>query len=894
EYAGAEPIRALDYLRPHGKGLDQVFQEQLDYAFRKVGSKEDVQTFCAGLVTLPRPVPLIDLSAVTGIDEAHIHDLCADLAPGIRLLNTSIGFADEDFERFVRTEAATQISVVQARIADYFLGRHRLDAYAATHVATALLDAGRRQEILNLVNTEREPAAIGDPVLRREVQLQRLRIAMKVCRETGNTVDAMLTLLIGAEALKTDAAIRRTLVENPDLAASFARTTAGRVILRDAQEIENHGPLLFHFMAADASNGDAISVREGARQVRAWIQRRAENFKEQKRNHPTLNPHGWSIHDRDIAAETEAVLRIAGPQHAIGNVLRWRPRSVALRVASILSSKLITSGETSLVERCLTEAQIPTPWDVFLLTPLALAGREVNLSRLEKGVTNLLRRGFIRLDRLKDTWSDNEGTTSFFDMILTACEVIGARGGDRARIIPVLGCFADPRWRQGDQLHSSDVSKIDCSLRAHALLERLAGRQTTLASYLVDPPALPEDLPPKERERQQKSRTERKEELQSFVGPLIEVYDVRAQALIGSLPAQDVGAQLHKAISNYHNQEYRFSRQLGTAEMRTRAAESITRLMMLPSLDPAMLLEHAKLVLSIRSDPFGSAEARIFESLSLNHMLHQSILSAVTARARSVRNLKASAEDKLAALIRLSRLLVPISRTDAGSLFNEAIEVAGEVDAEAIHEIALFAPPSERAVERMNGAEKRATARDFAIIVSDASIRLEGHQHFPWARAARTLANLDGSLALAATARWEDASLVSRDTLLPSVLETALSRRTVSPAQVVALFPLLEHFSDELIARILQRAREQSSGLDLKALSEEIAREELLRFGQGGRSRVSEQLYALGVKDNPGFWLSRLMTATIFHQHEKPERAKATQDDEPLRPHSEHETSRPS
>jgi hypothetical protein len=136
----------------------------------------------------------------------------------------------------------TELSPIQARIADHFVNRHKSDAYAASHVAAALLVAGRGREIIGLINAEREPMAIGDPVLRREAQLQRLRIAMKVCREAGDIPDAMLTLLIGAEALKTDAAIQRMLIENPDLAANFARDTSSRVVLRDPREIEHHGP----------------------------------------------------------------------------------------------------------------------------------------------------------------------------------------------------------------------------------------------------------------------------------------------------------------------------------------------------------------------------------------------------------------------------------------------------------------------------------------------------------------------------------------------------------------------------------------------------------------------------------------------------------------------------
>jgi hypothetical protein len=314
---------------------------------------------------------------------------------------------------------------------------------------------------------------------------------MKVCREAGDNVDAILTLLIGAEALKTDEAIRCMLVENPDLAAYFARDTSSRVILRAPDEIEHHGPLLFHLMAADARDEDGISVREGDRQVRAWLQRRTENFEEQRNKHPRSEPQGWSINDRDIAAQTEAVLRIAGPQPAIDNVLRWRPRSVALRVASILSFKLIIAGEDALVERCITEVNISTPWDLFLLTPLALAGKEVDVSRLESSLASLLRHRLIRLDKLQDTWSDYNATAEYLDMILTACEVIAARGGNRAYIVPVLECFADQELRRRDRLFTSQIARIDFSLRAHALLERLAGRRMTLETYWVEPPEPP-------------------------------------------------------------------------------------------------------------------------------------------------------------------------------------------------------------------------------------------------------------------------------------------------------------------------------------------------------------------------------------------------------------------
>lgn len=55
-------MRALDDLRPNGKGLNQIFRQQLEYALRKGGHYQGVKAFCAGLIALPRPIPVPDLS----------------------------------------------------------------------------------------------------------------------------------------------------------------------------------------------------------------------------------------------------------------------------------------------------------------------------------------------------------------------------------------------------------------------------------------------------------------------------------------------------------------------------------------------------------------------------------------------------------------------------------------------------------------------------------------------------------------------------------------------------------------------------------------------------------------------------------------------------------------
>ena len=866
KYAGNDPSRALNYLRPSGKALETIFREKLELTLRKVGNEEDIKAFCSGLIALPRPIPLRVLSLIIGLDEAQIRDLCADLAPGIRLIHEEIGFADEDFEHFVRTEAETQLTPIRMKIADHFTVQHKSDPYAAAHIAEALFVAGRGQELIDLINTDSEPMAIGDPVLRREAQLKRLRTAMKVCRESENLADSMMVLIIGAEALKTDTVIRRILIENPDLAANFAQDTSGRIILRDPDEIKNHGPLLFHLMATDARNNDNIAVRERHRQVRAWLQSRNDAFREQKKRHPAAQQHGWTITHHDIAAETEAMLHSKGPRHAFSALRRWHPKTIALNVASTLSVKLIISGHQELVKQCINEVKIPSPWDIFLLAPLSLAGGNIDPSRFESGLDKLQRRRLTRLDTLKDIWGDEKPDTDYFDVIITACEVVAAHGGDLEYIRPVLEQIADRDVRRWDRLHSFRISTIDFSLRAHVILELISGRKATIETYLVDPPEPDEKLSPKEVERIKRANIDKKKKIEEFVAPLINIYDIRAQALMGTISFQDVSTQLQNAVTQYSNNYSQFSRSYHTKAMKTRLALSFTRLMVLPELNRDFLFECIGELLKSHSDFFGFAEMQIYTSLALDCSLHQKIIETIASRANAVKHAKTSSEEKINSLILFARLLLPISYTDAESIFNDAIDVASEINADAIHEIALLEPLSKRAMDGMSAEERRMVAHKLAIVVSDASLRLSGQEHFPWSESAQALASLDPNLALAAIARWEDMGFVDRDDFLPAVLEVSFLHNDMTPEQITALSFLFDNFSEDFIGQIADKGVERRDSPNNTVIVDHLAREELLRFGRGIRQHVYEKLSLLSEVGDANYWLERLAQATVFHE----------------------------
>jgi hypothetical protein len=830
EFGKGDPSQTLEYLRPSGKSLNNVFEQQIEHTRNKSGADIDFKRFFAGLVALARPIPVDILATVAQLSNDEISDICSDLAPGIQLRKGLIEFADEDFEHFVRTEADTAMAEAARTIADYFVANQNTSAYAATHIASALLRTGRRAEVIALVTSGSEPIVIRDPVLRRQVQLERLKLAMTACREVGTDADAIFTILVGAEAVKSDEAIRSILGQNPDLAAAFARDTIGRIVLRDSQQLENHGTFLFHFLVQDAVRGDRLSVREGFRQLYAWLQRRklaAEPLEESDRSYgATL----WAVSEDDISCEIEAILRIDGPHEAVSALRRWSPKDTAIKVAVKLANKLVSSGDYKLVEECITQAAVSPPWDLFLLVPLALSGRPIDVSKLEVSLAILERRGLIKLDRLREIWPLDHPVAEFLETVLTACEIVIANRGTVQSVAPTLKKFADSKFRYLNQLRSSQIRLLDISLRAFAILQRANGVGVTVDDYLIDPDST--EKRDSSRAADFNSRNDARTELEAFLSTFTNLYDFRAQLILKSLDAKEIVEKFESVVSRSRAIDYRLRRQPDIWRMRTQAALTLSRLTIVLESDLEVLFDQAFSLLAASPSPFDDAESRVLGSFSLNWKLHVKILQKASASSHFINQVQVSAEEKVEAFVRLSRLLLPLSLSDAQILFNQAISASGEVNEEAVNEMAVFESFSRRGASSMSQESRRVSAARIATVASDAWLRLGGQEQgkFPWHSVGRALAYLDTSIGLSACGRWEDAGSLERSRVLPAILEVAFENEDFSLEQVTALSPLMDNFDETLVTAILHRVRDDSSTTHRNKILEEIARDEALRF----------------------------------------------------------------
>jgi hypothetical protein len=859
-FGGGNADQTLAYLRPSGKSLNEVFRAQLDFAMGKATSKAAVDQFCAALIEMPRPIPTADLAAVSEVVEAQITDICSDLEPGLQVNAGAVSFADEDFEHFISDDAATDRKLMRAKIADHFSQTHSTSEYAAEHYAQALVAADRGSDLLTLIKSEGEPAAIADPAQRRRVQRQRLRLALFVCRENHDTADAIITILIAAEALNTDSAIERIIEENLDLAAAFSPDEMDRIVFRDAENQKLQGPALCYGLALAARAENWVEVREIRRQLRSWDQLRTEYHDSLDGDEHLQSFKQWDIPDTAFAAVLEAKLRTDGARETFDLAMSWQPRSWVFDSLNVLFKRLHAMDEKALLNDLDTFAKSAgTPWRFAFELQQCLAVPDYVPTNLVADVLKLSNRGAIAKSQEHQYEHSEPQFSALAELMLTACECIVARSENPEVILPILAEIASPHNRLSTRLAPYQTASLACLLRAWTLLETLQAGKADCKLFLVEP----DEPTPEEGASEQStapnrkvSRVDRKlSEYVSVVGPF---YAARAAVLTGKDNVEQQFEKLKTAASSLSDDNYRLYQSYYTGPMRETCAHSLAKLMVVPGIARAALCQLSLDI--VQRDRAPETWAKLISAFAVDPLLHAELIKLASDQAARIKAERASASSKVSALLTLSRSIEPISPDDARVLFSDAIEVAAEIDDNVINELMVFENFATQLRSSFDHEERRRIATDFAVVVSDAAFRLENNDHFPWDSVSRTLARLDFSTGLACVARWEDEAITPRKNSLPVIASEGLLNVDLTPAQFAALLPFYSEDSSPDSHTFL-KAVELSGADDKRPLASEIARNELLDSGRP-HERLLESVVRIPSKHD--FWCDHAVKAVSF------------------------------
>lgn len=830
DYANNDQQRCLDYLRPTGKRLFEIFEKRLTEAAEKSGVDDSVRNFCGAIAVMPRPIPPKDLANVSGLTVAQVRDLCADLGEALRVSEDGIGFKDEDFEEFISKRVGDDLPSFKEKVAEHLWTRRNHEEYAATHVASALFAAGRASDITALLETEPEPRAITDPILRQQVKIKRLRTGMQVAAEDGSTTGAIRAILVGAEALKTQDAITELVVSNPDLAVEFVRDSTEKLVLQDADYLEHHGAFLFQLMLIEARDGNKVMVREYERRLNAWLNRREEDWKAKKERNPKHPDSPWKISAQDIAAQVESVLLVYGVEPAVRCLRSWTPRRIGLEVTRFLVPKLLASGKREALRQCLERKLIRAPWTLALMVPIAIAGQEVNISDLENALRLSTRRGMADPEGLNESWRDDL-SGFWFDLLLTGCEILIARGGHEEVVRETLKGLVDPRLTHYDQIPLFNPTRIVILLRARALKERLDGIELTGESFLgIASPDKEGRIPSLENASSQ-PYDERREEALRFFRACVPFFDRRAELIVGKRYGQDANNLIRESLSQLSSGAGAVARSYDYARILPLCSAAIASLGNLLALDQAVLFKDITDILFPERAPLTTGDEAFLSVFSFNRASHGRILSWITEKSKAISGLKTVATEKIEALLPLARFLLPISREDAKAIFITAHQITDEMDRTAVHQLKCLASLVKQAKQGIDEQARRSQSGMYYSIVTDAALRLAGEEGFPWKAISSSLASFDLSVAFASLARWEDSGITDRDTCLAAILLTALDEKSITDEEAAALLPLLHTIHVELMGRIIKNLVSSTSPLK-STIIDAIARDVVLHIDE--------------------------------------------------------------
>lgn len=655
-------------------------------------------------------------------------------------------------------------------------------------------------EILSIIEVDLVPAAIGDPIVRREVQLRRLRLALSACQASGNPVESAKSLLLAGEAAKDQDALEDILENEVDLSIRFARSSLMRLVLSDSDRASIHGGVLAHDAAQAARARDFIQAREQLHFHDVWIDRR--------RTLPDDQREKWKIDDGHLLARIEAIALTFGVHAAARDLFRWRPRVVRLRIGIRLVQLLINRGDASLIQEVLDKKLVPAHFEFLLLVPLLLAHAGGDLARLEVSLARVRRRLTPQWQKLV-RHSDAEGWLhQILDLLITGCEIGYANGLSNSAIKHALSCVADFGTPIDTERRGLDAASLDLLLRGWIVWQQLSGDAASpekAGDFLhPKPPAPPPD--PKRKGRKAKARkqvnsNDRDDEDRKYFQAAYPIYESRSRILIKNASGSPVTDADLSLIAKFGD-TYSLRREWETIQYRAVAAKSVLALMHLP-FSIEKLLERATAIVNTKwTDPFATRVEPLWAFALLRPSSHQTLITEISKKCSLIKHERSPGSDKVAALIRLSRLALNFSPSDAKALFEDAVAKAQEIDREAIDQIHFMSVLARRCDNWPKSDRKDEAAKLFRF-VTDVAIRLSDNDGFPWKAAIQALARLSPPTCLAGCSRWADEGLRPIQYSLPAVIEELVATGDMTGSAAAALVMLLSRADSDLIDSIL-------------------------------------------------------------------------------------------
>lgn len=759
----------INYLKPHGKTVENLIEDKLSIAATKLGDEHKflISSFFTFLITLPRPVPISYIASLSDLNENILEDLAIDIWHGLILKNNKLAFRDEDFENYIREKYKAN-AIQLKRISELFLEKADYEEYASINLGSALFEAGEKELLKAIVLEKKKILLPSDSIRNKEVYIERTILAMKICSQDIDTKTFYILSLIAAEASKTDFLLKNLLISNPDLVFSFGDPYSLEKIQLESDEKAWAGSFYYQ-LAAIYSRNKAIPIAKrhlkSADRWIEWLQRQREEARDR-----------YNITKLDIALGAEAYLRCYGAKSAQSWLKKWSPISSVNEALNILMVNILKCSEENEIHEWLKSVKLRIDTKILISVKLGYLGMyPLKISDLANDLVRIISRGIL--------FKKHFGST-----LIDFCELLANSGeGTEAQITKIL-----------ENVKVSIPNHIPSFLDNHFVKDEseiemdLCLRKLTLVSTLTKATLQKENIYPgkfigidKEQDyRKRESLVREKKTFDRFYSYAISIYQHRANAICkeNTISLESRLLEICDQIKNDWDWRYEEGYWL----------KYKLNFFALEILDSIKYLNKTNLIRKV----IDSFIEKNKNEISLRIAVIEKVISYKNDEKICIELLNEihelisesslTSQERVNYYIRCAHVALYIDKNIGKLYFERAIDSITEIDIEAQDQIKCISRIAEEVLSNPNPK----LACEFSRFVEFCQSRLSGYDHFPLAEGLTGISNLDPASSFAIVCRWDHRGVVSIPKVLLTFIEPCLVKDFVSPTIASSFLPI--------------------------------------------------------------------------------------------------------
>jgi len=771
-------------LGPSGTTVEEQIEAQLDSAISAVKEtlsvdyQSHIDAICLGLAILPPFIPLSVLSTAAEVDEATVKSFVADLGRPLWLSDTSVQFRDEPTETWFREKFSATVEQISS-----YVTRLKPLAYVYSYVAetlpSLLLQAEKYSELIDLALSD-DLLPKDNPIDERNVRVYRLQFAFKAALKLKRYADATKLALRAGEEVAGDKRQLELLTRNIDLIAPLqneqrVQDLAFRRMLRSGWDGSENVYSAALLSSVEDFKGEA---RGYLRAANNWLQL---YFEERKKSKDEF--YQDRLEDDDIVELTFANFNLFGVSKTVDFILSWRPSEVVYRIARKFIRRLIDAGNFAAIDEILQIDSRSQYLIIAITNELLKVGQFPSRDSIDLCL-DLLTSSRARIP--KPSYSYNDTTVSALVSFTEAC---AARNMSKAKIFRVLRHYVPIRASISVSSNFREKER-DTYLRAVAL-------RCVLTNNLE--PNLDELLP---KEFSEKERTYRHEqdvrEFKEIVGGLLPWYIVRARILVSDIDdifdaIKDADQRSKSACTqrwrDYDIVPYEISQICYDILVLYRSTDSIK----IKFIFDDYLKENRQIRIQDRLKAVRAA-FRLDHLSGIRRQLEQSAYEIVTYASSE------GPETRAEWYIDIARAVLPVSRDDAATYFDYAIEAVSKFGDEIVQRWEAVAALANRSAD----GKKATTEMAYRFIRCAELIGDNVAREKYWNRdeAIKICARQSPNSAFAALSRWRDRDVGWFEEQLPALANEIVYSKYITPSVGWSLSAFFEAYGLDDFATI--------------------------------------------------------------------------------------------